>query len=181
MLHGSAWGNAGTQRTKYLAQIAAGDLSQRVDMGAPDTEVGRLSRSLNAMLAHIETAFRSKEQSEERMRRFIQDASHELRTPLVTIRGFSELYRHGGISEKEDVDAAMGRIEGEAKRMSQLVEDLLTLARLDEQRPLDHEPVDNGIHTATLGEIVPAAGADLVLCHGVLEYLDEPAVAASSA
>jgi two-component system, OmpR family, sensor kinase len=113
-----------------------------VEMGAPDTEVGRLSRSLNAMLAHIETAFRSKEQSEERMRRFIQDASHELRTPLVTIRGFSELYRHGGISKKEDVDAAMGRIEGEAKRMSQLVEDLLTLARLDEQRPLDHEPVD---------------------------------------
>jgi two-component system, OmpR family, sensor kinase len=127
---------------RTAAQIAAGDLSQRVEMGAPDTEVGRLSRSLNAMLAHIETAFRSKEQSEERMRRFIQDASHELRTPLVTIRGFSELYRHGGISEKEDVDAAMGRIEGEAKRMSQLVEDLLTLARLDEQRPLDHEPVD---------------------------------------
>ncbi|QCU79497.1 HAMP domain-containing histidine kinase [Citricoccus sp. SGAir0253] len=127
---------------RTAAQIAAGDLSQRVEMGAPDTEVGRLSRSLNAMLAHIETAFRSKEQSEERMRRFIQDASHELRTPLVTIRGFSELYRHGGISATEDVDAAMGRIEGEAKRMGQLVEDLLTLARLDEQRPLDHEPVD---------------------------------------
>ncbi|MFB9073998.1 sensor histidine kinase [Citricoccus parietis] len=127
---------------RTAAQIAAGDLSRRVEMGAPDTEVGRLSRSLNAMLAHIETAFRSKEQSEERMRRFIQDASHELRTPLVTIRGFSELYRHGGISDPDDVGAAMGRIEGEAKRMGQLVEDLLTLARLDEQRPLEHRPVD---------------------------------------
>src|SRR5699024_3354232 len=75
--------------------IAAGDLSNRVPPGAPDTEVGRLSRSLNAMLAHIEIAFRANEESEERMRRFVQDASHELRTPLVTIRGFSELYRHG--------------------------------------------------------------------------------------
>ncbi|MGM7669577.1 ATP-binding protein [Microbacterium sp. A93] len=127
---------------RTAAQIAAGDLSRRVEIGAPDTEVGRLSRSLNAMLAHIEIAFRSKERSEEKMRRFIQDASHELRTPLVTIRGFSELYRHGGISDPEDVGAAMGRIEGEAKRMGQLVEDLLTLARLDEQRPLEHRPVD---------------------------------------
>ncbi len=127
---------------RTAAQIAAGDLSRRVEIGPPDTEVGRLSRSLNAMLAHIEIAFRSKEQSEEKMRRFIQDASHELRTPLVTIRGFSELYRHGGISDPEDVGAAMGRIEGEAKRMGQLVEDLLTLARLDEQRPLELRPVD---------------------------------------
>src|SRR5699024_6704881 len=76
------------------AGIVAGDLSNRVPRGAPDTEVGLLSRSLNAMLAHIEFAFRANEQSEERMRRFVQDASHELRTPLVTIRGFSELYRH---------------------------------------------------------------------------------------
>ena len=127
---------------RTAAQIAAGDLSLRVENGPPDTEVGRLSRSLNAMLSHIESAFRSKEKSEERMRRFIQDASHELRTPLVTIRGFSELYRHGGITDPEDVGTAMGRIESEAKRMGQLVEDLLTLARLDEQRPLEHEPVD---------------------------------------
>lgn len=127
---------------RTAAQIAAGDLSRRVEIGAPDTEVGRLSRSLNAMLAHIEIAFRSKEHSEEKMRRFIQDASHELRTPLVTIRGFSELYRHGGISDPKDVGAAMGRIEGEAQRMGQLVEDLLTLARLDEQRPLEYRPVD---------------------------------------
>ena len=93
---------------RTAAQIAAGDLSRRVENGPPDTEVGRLSRSLNAMLAHIESAFRSKEKSEERMRRFIQDASHELRTPLVTIRGFSELYRHGGITDPEDVGTAMG-------------------------------------------------------------------------
>ena len=127
---------------RTAAKIAAGDLSQRVESAAPDTEVGRLSRSLNAMLAHIESAFRDKEISEDKMRRFVQDASHELRTPLVTIRGFSELYRHGGLREEEDVAAAMQRIESEATRMTRLVEDLLTLARLDEQRPLEHAPVD---------------------------------------
>lgn len=127
---------------RTAAGIAAGDLSKRVPTGAPDTEVGRLSRSLNAMLAHIEIAFRANAASEERMRRFVQDASHELRTPLVTIRGFSELYRHGALSTPEDVSTAMGRIEAEAKRMTQLVEDLLTLARLDEQRTMESEPID---------------------------------------
>jgi len=127
---------------RTAASIAAGDLSKRVPSGAPDTEVGRLSRSLNAMLAHIEIAFQAHAESEERMRRFIQDASHELRTPLVTIRGFSELYRHGALSSDDDVSTAMGRIESEAKRMTQLVEDLLTLARLDEQRTIDPKPID---------------------------------------
>lgn len=127
---------------RTAAAIAAGDLSQRITNGPPDTEVGRLSRSLNAMLARIETAFRAKEVSEDKMRRFIQDASHELRTPLVTIRGYSELYRHGGIVKPDDVATAMSRIESESTRMTHLVEDLLTLARLDEQRPLDLAPLD---------------------------------------
>ena len=70
------------------------------------------------------------------------DASHELRTPLVTIRGFSELYRHGALATPEDVATAMGRIESEAKRMGSMVEDLLLLARLDEQRPLQQKPAD---------------------------------------
>ncbi|WP_337925117.1 HAMP domain-containing sensor histidine kinase [Arthrobacter jiangjiafuii] len=131
-----------SQVEKTAAAIAAGDLSRRVDVGNPATEIGRLSRSLNAMLAHIETAFAARTTSERKMRRFVQDASHELRTPLVTIRGFSELYRHGALQKPEEVGAAMGRIESEAKRMGQLVEDLLTLARIDEQRPLEYEPVD---------------------------------------
>lgn len=127
---------------KTAAAIAAGDLSRRVEVGNPDTEVGRLSRSLNAMLAHIETAFAARMASEERMRRFAADASHELRTPLVTIRGFSELYRHGALATPEDVGTAMGRIESEAIRMGTMVEDLLLLARIDEQRPLQQKPVD---------------------------------------
>ena len=127
---------------KTAAAIAAGDLSRRVEVENSGTEVGRLASSLNAMLAHIETAFAARTASEGRMRRFAADASHELRTPLVTIRGFSELYRHGALATDADVATAMGRIESEAKRMGSMVEDLLLLARLDEQRPLQQKPVD---------------------------------------
>lgn len=127
---------------RTAAAIAAGDLSRRVEVERPATEIGRLSRSLNAMLAHIESAFAARMESERKMRRFVADASHELRTPLVTIRGFSELYRHGALQNDDDIRAAMGRIESEAKRMGQLVEDLLTLARIDEQRPLESQPLD---------------------------------------
>ncbi len=127
---------------RTAATIAAGDLSQRVEIQNPATEVGKLSESLNTMLAHIEVAFDARTESERRMRRFIADASHELRTPLVTIRGFSELYRHGALSSKDDVSTAMGRIESEAKRMGTLVEDLLMLARIDEQRPPENKSIN---------------------------------------
>ncbi|MDQ0707806.1 two-component system OmpR family sensor kinase [Arthrobacter woluwensis] len=127
---------------RTAAAIASGDLSQRVDIRTPHTEVGRLATSLNTMLANIESAFAARTASEQRMRRFAADASHELRTPLVTIRGFSELYRHGALRTDADVATAMGRIESEAKRMGSMVEDLLTLARLDEQRPLQEKPFD---------------------------------------
>ncbi|WP_051299365.1 sensor histidine kinase [Arthrobacter castelli] len=131
-----------TRMEKTAAAIAAGDLTQRVRVENPYTEVGRLSKSLNAMLAHIEGAFASRSASEKKMRQFVADASHELRTPLVTIRGFSELHRHGALQTEEDVSTAMVRIENEAKRMGRMVEDLLMLARIDEQRPLEMQPVD---------------------------------------
>lgn len=124
------------------ARIAAGDLSQRIETYNPHTELGHLSASLNTMLSRIEEAFETQKQSELKMRRFVSDASHELRTPLVTIRGYSELYRHGALQDDAAMKNAMGRIEGEAKRMGQMVEDLLTLARIDESRPLDSRPLD---------------------------------------
>lgn len=127
---------------RTAAAIAAGDLSRRLDPAGPQTEMGRLSRSLNAMLAHIETAFAAQKASEVKMRRFVSDASHELRTPLVTIRGFSEFYRHGGLRTEEEVGTAMSRIESEATRMSELVEDLLVLARIDDARPTRARPFD---------------------------------------
>ncbi|MFB7662809.1 sensor histidine kinase [Kitasatospora sp. NPDC056138] len=119
--------------------IAAGRFSHRMPDLPPGTEVGRLSATLNEMLTQIEAAFAARAESESRMRRFVADASHELRTPLAGIRGFAELYRMGALP---DVDRAMDRIESEAVRMSGLVEDLLTLARLDEERPLDLAPMD---------------------------------------
>ncbi|MFF0903910.1 UNVERIFIED_CONTAM: HAMP domain-containing sensor histidine kinase [Kocuria sp. CPCC 205316] len=124
------------------ARIAEGDLSQRMEGYNRQTEIGQLSASLNAMLGHIEDAFDARTRSETKLRRFVADASHELRTPLVTIRGYSELYRHGALQEPEDVAGAMSRIESEAKRMTQLVEDLLMLARLDERRPAENVDVD---------------------------------------
>jgi two-component system OmpR family sensor kinase len=185
--------------------IAAGDLSRRVPDSDPNTEVGRLARSLNTMLGQIESAFRARAQSEaaarrseERMRQFVADASHELRTPLTAIRGYAEYYRQrGGVENgthevggpepsrelargataqvpaqagpaaagtvaagttpepalaraesepgpltRPDMDRIMERVEQESFRMGGLVEDLLVLARLDEQRPIEHRPVD---------------------------------------
>ncbi len=124
------------------AAIAAGDLSQRISGYSSATEVGQLSMSLNRMLGQIEDAFDARTHSENRLRQFVADASHELRTPLVSIRGYSELYRHGALDDDEKVSQAMGRIESEATRMTQLVEDLLSLARVDNGRALEITDVD---------------------------------------
>ncbi|HEY3504243.1 MAG TPA: ATP-binding protein [Actinocatenispora sp.] len=150
--------------------IANGNLGLRVPERDPRTELGRLGRALNAMLGQIEAAFAAQagseyaarrsadsarraadaaresaaaaHRSEGKMRRFVADASHELRTPLTTIRGFAELYRQRPHGSSEEANRLMARIEGEASRMGLLVEDLLMLARLDQQRPVAHEPVD---------------------------------------
>ena len=172
-------------------EIAAGHLNRRVPERDPRTEIGSLGRSLNTMLSQIETAFHAREQSEaaahqseERMRRFIADASHELRTPLTAIRGFAEYYRQrGGLVRRwdrdhapdagagtagltpDDLDRIMQRVEKEAARMGLLVEDLLLLARLDQQRPLARQPVDllvlaaDAVHDARL--LAPARAIDL--------------------
>jgi two-component system OmpR family sensor kinase len=150
------------------AAITAGDLTQRVpeyepDSDVPKTEVGTLGRTLNTMLNEIEVAFQARAESEararnaasaahqseirarrseERMRQFAADASHELRTPLTTIRGFAELYRHGAAREPQETQRLLRRIEDEAQRMGMLVDDLLLLARLDQERPLEQVPVD---------------------------------------
>ena len=160
------------QIERTAAAIAAGDLTQRVPdpeadgtelTAEPTTELGRLSRALNAMLAQIEAAFIARAQSEAaareaagaaqlsearavrsegKMRQFVADASHELRTPLTTIRGFAELYRQGAVTDPEDVAKLVRRIEDEGARMGLLVEDLLLLARLDRERPLSLSPVE---------------------------------------
>jgi two-component system OmpR family sensor kinase len=124
------------------SRIAGGDLSHRVAGADERTEVGRVGLALNAMLDRLERAFAERQASEDRLRQFIADASHELRTPLASIRGYAELFRMGAASEPADVEKSMRRIEDEAARMGVLVEDLLTLARLDEVADVPHAEVD---------------------------------------
>jgi two-component system OmpR family sensor kinase len=124
------------------AAIADGDFSQRLPGATPNTEVGRLNRSLNTMLGRIDRAFSDRARTIAQMRRFVGDASHELRTPLVSVRGYAELYRMGALQTPEDVAQAMERIEKEAIRMGELVEDLLELARIDEAKQPRLAPVD---------------------------------------
>jgi two-component system OmpR family sensor kinase len=183
--------------------IADGHLDRRVPERDPRTEIGRLGRSLNSMLTQIEMAFHAREESEaaahrseERMRRFIADAGHELRTPLTAIRGFAEYYRQrggmetrwdhaetpatGGGLTPSDLDRLMQRVEKEAARMGLLVEDLLLLARLDQQRPLARQPVDllslagDAVHDARL--LAPGRTVDLSVQPGAafLVIGDEP-------
>lgn len=124
---------------KTAAKIAAGDLTQRVPPAPENTEVGSLSVSLNAMLTRIEQSFHEQEETTAKMKRFVSDASHELRTPLAAIHGYAELYKM-----QRDLPGALGRadesishIEDSSTRMTVLVEDLLSLARLDEGRGID--------------------------------------------
>jgi two-component system OmpR family sensor kinase len=108
----------------------------------PRTEVGRVGSALNRMLDHVDLALETRQASERKVRQFVADASHELRTPLASIRGYSELTRRSGQELPPDTVHAIGRIESESVRMTGLVEDLLLLARLDEGRELEREPVD---------------------------------------
>ncbi|SDK15178.1 sensor histidine kinase [Streptomyces indicus] len=128
--------------------IAGGDLTRRVpELAGARTELGRLATALNGMLDRIEAGDAARDEAERRMRRFLADISHELRTPLAGIKGFTELYRMGGMPRRADVDASMGRIEREAARLVDLVEELLLLARLDDPSsadplPLQRTPMD---------------------------------------
>lgn len=120
-------------------EIAAGDLSRRLPPRPTGTEVGDLTASLDEMVDSLRGALAAAHASEDRTRRFAADAGHELRTPLTSIRGFAELHRMGAMP---DAEAALGRIEAESLRMSEIVEDLLALAHLDAERPLERAPVD---------------------------------------
>lgn len=128
--------------------ISAGDLSQRVSPSGGSSEVGQLGLALNTMLTDIEGAFAQREATEARLRQFLADASHELRTPLTSIQGFAELFRVSGEEARVDLPTILRRIEDESARMRVLVEDLLLLARLDQERPLAPVPVDLAVLAA---------------------------------
>jgi two-component system OmpR family sensor kinase len=138
--------------------VAAGDLSRRVPERDPRSEVGSLGASFNRMVDQVQSAFATRAASEDRLRRFVADASHELRTPLTSIRGFAELHRQGAVTDPAEVTRLLGRIEEEAVRMGLLVEDLLALARLDQQRPL--QPTDVDLAALAADAVHDARGLD---------------------
>ncbi|PKI90028.1 two-component sensor histidine kinase [Actinomycetales bacterium SN12] len=158
--------------------IAAGDFSQRLTDLEPTTEVGRLNSAINTMLDRVDRSLAQRDRTVQNMRRFIGDASHELRTPLVSVRGYAELYRMGAITGEEDTARAMERIEKEAIRMGVLVEDLLALARLDEERsrelqiePLDLRPI---ARDAALDLRVAAPGRTITVIDTTADEHDAP-------
>ena len=129
--------------------IAAGDLDQRVPGADQPTEVGRLARALNVMLERIQAAFSARVASESRLReneqhlrQFVADASHELRTPIAAVSAYAELFERGGSQHSEDLPRIVSGIRTETARMDRLVNDLLTLARLDEGVPMEMAPVE---------------------------------------
>ncbi len=137
---------AATARQVSGMELDSGDVALAVRVPAEDvddrTEVGQVGLALNTMLDNVESALTARQESEMRVRQFVADASHELRTPLASIRGYAELTRRETDPVPSTVSHAIGRVESEALRMQELVEDLLLLARLDAGRPLDREPVD---------------------------------------
>jgi two-component system OmpR family sensor kinase len=150
---GTAWVRVSLRPLRRVAATAtrvtqlplgSGEVSlpERVPDANPGTEVGQVGAAFNRMLGHVESALARREASESRLRRFAADASHELRTPLAAIRGYAELARRHPGPIPDDVAHALSRVESESARMSELVDELLLLARLDAGRPLESEPVD---------------------------------------
>ncbi len=135
--------------------IAGGDIDRRVDLRG-GSEVEHLANALNK-------AFDARQESEDKLRRFVTDASHELRTPLTSIRGYSELLRRGALNDPEQGTRAVMRIEDEAVRMGGLVDDLLLLARLDQGRPVTRSPVDISVIAADAVSDARAVDPDRVV------------------
>ena len=128
--------------TDTARRIAAGDLTQRIRLPHGGDEIGQLADTFDEMISRIERAFSAQHASEERMRQFIADASHELRTPLTSIRGYTDVLLRGAKDDPEVAEQVLVATRREAERMSRLVNDLLTLARLDAGRPLELQSLD---------------------------------------
>jgi two-component system OmpR family sensor kinase len=142
--------------------LAGGELGARSNLPPRDDEVGTLSRSFDDMADRIEAAFAAQTESEQRMRRFVADASHELRTPVTALKGYIDVMRRGAARDPQALDGALETMSREADRMSALVLDLLTLARLDSHRPMELRPLDLGAAVArVLDEGVPGMPGDI--------------------
>ncbi|MDX3383217.1 HAMP domain-containing sensor histidine kinase [Streptomyces niveiscabiei] len=149
-----------TRMERTAQGIIAGDLGLRLSDTDPRTETGRLGTVLNDMLDRLQQAMRQREFSEERLRRFVADAGHELRTPLTTVQGFAQLaLRHPDrpAAQRREADEQLAR---NAERMNLLIDDLLLLAKLDQEPAYRRDPVD------LLSLAADAVSAAAVRAHG---------------
>ncbi len=167
--------------------IAAGDLTRRIEGADPNTEIGRLGVSLNDMMLTIETAVEHEREGQETLRRFVADASHELRTPIAAVSGYAQLHDQGGLQDPDAEERAWQRIGAESRRMGNLVEDLLALARLDQPGSLDiansdiitiirdavddHEAIDQERRVTVVGDEAVHAMVDSERLHQVVSSL----------
>jgi two-component system OmpR family sensor kinase len=122
--------------------ITDGDLVHRVPNANSRTEMGRVAEALNVMLGRIESGFTALQASETRLRTFVSDVSHELRTPIAAVSAYAQLFKFGAAKNENEMGRIMTGIENETGRMARLVEDLLALARFDEQRSAEPELVE---------------------------------------
>jgi two-component system OmpR family sensor kinase len=148
--------------------VTGGDMSTRMDVVEATSEIGRLSTALNSMLDRIEQSVRERDAAQERTRQFMADASHELRTPLTTVRAYAELYEQGALEDSAAVSEAVRRISGEAGRMSELVDELLTLARFDAYPAPTHRRIDLAaiVHEAATDAQAVEPGRRIAACTG---------------
>ena len=131
---------ATAHRVAELPLASEVEVAERVPDRLTDerTEVGQVGHALNTLLSHVETSLAARQRADQQVRQFVADAAHELRTPLATIAGYAELAH----KRPEETGTALSKVEAESQRMTELVEDLLLLARLDAGRPLERETVD---------------------------------------
>lgn len=152
---------ATTERISQLP-LDSGDveMSNRVVIDDPATEVGRVSESVNRMLEHIESSLESRAASERKVRQFVADASHELRTPLAAVQGYAEITAKHDTALSDDARLSLTRIRAAAERMATLVNDLLLLARLDEGTEMEHGVVDLSLLVVDAVADAQAAGPE---------------------
>ncbi len=135
---------------KTADKISSGDLSLRVATESRYSEMSRVGRAINSMLETIEGAFKERNATEDKLRKFVADASHELRTPLTSIMGYADLFKLGAKNSPSDLETLMSRISKESQKMKVLVEDLLLLARLDEERDPNTTEVEMAVVASEL-------------------------------
>ncbi|WP_025274321.1 sensor histidine kinase [Haloglycomyces albus] len=122
--------------------VAGGNLNHRMTPSPANSEMGRLSAALNLMVNRLTHSIRESETQQKRLKQFVADAGHELRTPLTAIGGYVQLYQNGAARDGEKLDRAMERIGAENSRLARLVDDLMVLAKLDQNVQKERTPVD---------------------------------------